>query len=118
MDLGKAQMAYDNQEPKWVDNSAKVDRLATAYEAQIKSAILSGLKYTCVNCVGDDVSLCPVDQIAENLWSDSELLRQAIKATVEGAPDAEIGKLFKSVVNKQIGEIALECAEDQTTAEE
>ncbi len=118
MDLGKAQMEYDNMEPKWVDNSAKINRLATAYEAQIKSAILSGLKYTCVTCVGGDVSLCPVSQIAENLWSDSELLRQVIKATVEGAPDAEIGKLFAAVVKNQIEKIALDCAEDQTTAEE
>lgn len=118
MDLGKAQIAYDNQEQNWVDNSAKIDRLARAYESQIKSAILGGIKYAYVNCMGDDRAACPVNVIAENLWSDPELFRDAVKAVVEGAPDAEIGKLFKSVVNQQIEKIALECAEDQTTAEE
>lgn len=118
MDLGKAQMAYDNMEPKWVDNSEKVAKLTEAYTRMIQAEVVTGQKYAYVTADGRDMTECPVRQIAEEMWSEHEMCREAITAVMEGAPDAEVGKKFTKLVAAIVKKIATDCAEDQTTAEE
>lgn len=118
MDLGRAQIAYDNMEPKWVDNSEKVTNLTEAYTRMIQAAVVTGQKYAYVTADGRDMAECPVRQIAEEIWSEHEMCREAITAVMEGAPDADVGKKFTKLVAAIVNKIATGCAEDQTTAEE
>lgn len=118
MDLGRAQMAYDNQEPNWVDNSDKVAKLTEAYTRMIQAAVVTGQKYAYVTAMGTERTQCPVSHIVEEMWSEHEMCRDAITAVMEGAPDADIGKKFTKLVAAIVKKIATDCAEDQTTAEE
>lgn len=118
MDLGRAQIAYDNQDPNWVDNSDKVAKLTEAYTRMIQAAVVTGQKYAYVTADGRDMAECPVRQIAEEMWSEHEMCREAITAVMEGAPDADVGKKFTKLVAAIVKKIATDAAEDQTTAEE
>lgn len=118
MDLGKTQIAYDNMEPNWVDNSDKVAKLTEAYTRMIQAAVVTGQKYAYVTADGRDMAECPVRQIAEEMWSEHEMCREAITAVMEGAPDADVGKKFTKLVRNIVCKIATNCAEDQTTSEE
>lgn len=118
MDLGRAQIAYDNQEPNWADNSDKVAKLTEAYTRMIQAAVVTGQKYAYVTADGRDMTECPVRQIAEEMWSEHEMCREAIAAVMEGAPDEEVGKTFTALVAAIVRKVATGCAEDQTTAEE
>lgn len=118
MDLGRAQIVYDNQEPNWVDNSEKVAKLTEAYTRMIQAAVVTGMNYSYVTALGSDRSQCPVSHIVEEMWSEHEMCRDAITAVMEGAPDAEVGKKFTKLVAAIVRKIATNCAEDQTTSEE
>lgn len=118
MDLGRAQIAYDNREPNWVDNSDKVAKLTEAYTRMIQAAVVTGQKYAYVTADGRDMAECPVRQIAEEMWSEHEMCREAITAVMEGAPDVDVGKKFTKLVAAIVRKIATDCAEDQTTSEE
>lgn len=118
MDLGRAQIAYDNQEPNWVDNSEKVAKLTEAYTRLIQAAVVTGQKYAYFTADGRDMTYCPVQQIAEEMWSEHEMCREAITAVINKEGAEEVAAKFTKLVNNIVNKIALGCAEDQTTAEE
>jgi hypothetical protein len=118
MDLGKAQMSYDNQEPSFEDVSQKVEEYTAMYYLRIRHAIRSGKEYEYINVLGDEKQNCPAQEITEDLWTHPEKCRQVITGCVNGLPDDEIGKMFKELVESVIKKTAIDLAEDQVTAEE
>ena len=97
MNLGKAEIEYENRYPRMVP-SDHANKMAKSFELVIRSSILANLKYTCLDNSGDDISLCPVSQIAEELWTDHERCREAIRAAVDGSSNEEIASKFRALV--------------------
>lgn len=117
MDLGKAEIEYENRQPR-VQQLDQTHALAKSYELLIRDAILANLKYTCLANSGKDIALCPVSQIAEEMWTEHEKCREAIRALVDGSSDAEVGAKFRALVESILNKISKDCAETKITLEE
>lgn len=120
MDLGKAQIAYDNMEPDYKDMSERVAELTEMYEKNILNAVLFKSKYECKSTDGLSIKLNPFTEINDWLLADGfkEALDELIFESCTKKDYQDVGKKFAELIEKIIKKMATSEAEDHATSEE
>lgn len=119
MDLGRAQIAYDNIEPAYKDMSDKVAELAEIYEKNILNAIALKSKYEYKTHMGNERKMCPILQLSDLISiDDSKYFSMLVFELYNKKSHAEIGEKFAEMIGKLIKAVALSAAEDHATSEE